>query len=268
MSQTTTPPTKAERKAAARQARLERERAEAAAAHRRRRLLQLGGLLVAAAVIVGIAIAASSGGGSSTKTASSGGAVAGASESRAMLAGIPQNGLTLGNPKAPVTLVEFADPQCPFCKQYSLNEMPKVVRDYVRTGKVKMELRLLKFIGPDSVKAAQAIQAAAAQDKLWNAADLTYFNQGEENTGYVNDAFLRKVLGAVPGLDVDRALSQSGSPQVARALSDADAMATRYGVDSTPSFLVGPTGGTLKKVNVQSLTAGEIGQAIQQASTS
>jgi protein-disulfide isomerase len=266
MSETATPPTKAERKAAARRARVERERAEAAAAQRRRRLIRLGGLLAAAAVIVGIAIAASGGGG--TKTAASGGAVAGASESRAMLAGIPQKGLTLGNPKAPVTLVEFADPQCPFCRQYSLNEMPKVVRDYVRTGKVKMELRLLKFIGPDSVKAAQALQAAALQDKLWNATDLTYFNQGQENSGYVSDGFLRKVLGAVPGLDVERALAQSTSPQVSRALSDAGAMAARYGVDSTPSFVVGPTGGTLRKVDVQSLTAGEIGQAIEQASKS
>jgi protein-disulfide isomerase len=264
MSQTASSPTKAERKAAAKQARLERERAEAARAHRRRRLLQLGGLLGAAAAIVVIAIVASSGGG--TKTASSGGAVAGASESRAMLAGIPQKGAVLGNPNAPVTLVEFADPQCPFCKQYTLNSMPKVVQDHVRTGKVKMELRLMSFIGPDSVKATQALEAAALQNKLWNATDVLYYNQGSENTGYVTDSFLRDVLGAVPGLDVNQALAQTKDPRVTQAMNQTDTLAKRYGIDSTPSFLVGKSGGTLTKVNTKTLSASEIEQAIQQAS--
>ena len=265
MSQTASSPTKAERKAAAREARLERERAEAAKAHRRRRLLQLGGLLGIAAGIVVIAIVASSGGGG-TKTASSGGAVAGGAESSSMLAGIPQKGAVLGNPNAPVTLVEFADPQCPFCKEYTLNSMPKVVQDYVRSGKVKMELRLMSFIGPDSVKAAQALEAAGLQNKLWNATDVLYYNQGRENSGYVTDSFLRSVLGAVPGLNVNQALAQAKDPRVTQAMNQTDTLANRYGVDSTPTFLVGKSGGALKKVNVQSLSASEIEQAIQQAS--
>jgi protein-disulfide isomerase len=179
--------------------------------------------------------------------------------------GIPQRGVTLGNPNAPVTLVEFADPQCPFCREYSLNAMPELVRKYVRTGKAKMELRLMSFIGPDSVKAARAIEAAGLQNKMWNAADMMYHNQGQENSGYVSDGFLRRVMGAIPGLDVQKALSQVNDPRVEKSMAETDTLATRYGVNSTPSFLVGKSGGTLRNVQLQTLSASELGQAIDAA---
>ena len=77
-----------------------------------------------------------------------------------MLAGIPQSGIYLGNPAAPVPLVEFADLQCPFCREYTLQTLPQLVQDYVRTGKVRMEFRNLSFLGKDSVTAGRAAAAA------------------------------------------------------------------------------------------------------------
>src|SRR3982751_5830497 len=85
--------------------------------------------------------------------AATAGSAKGAAATAALIGGIPQKGVTLGRADAPVTIVEFADPQCPFCKDYTLNEMPAVVQKYVRTGKAKMELRYLTFIGPDSITA-------------------------------------------------------------------------------------------------------------------
>jgi len=67
------------------------------------------------------------------------------------LAGIPQSDRILGNPAAKVMLVEYADPQCPACRLYTLDFFPTLVRDYVRTGKVKTEFRGFPFIGEDSV---------------------------------------------------------------------------------------------------------------------
>ena len=91
-----------------------------------------------------IAVVVSSGG-SSTKTDSKG-KVEGASQTTQLLKGIPQKGITLGDPKAPVTLTEFADLQCPFCRDYTLKTFPTIVAKYVRTGKVKMVFRNYAFI--------------------------------------------------------------------------------------------------------------------------
>ena len=71
--------------------------------------------------------------------------------------GIPQHGIDLGDRRRPATLVEIADLQCPFCAQYSTHRAGRsVVRDYVRTGRVRYELRFRSFLGRDSVRAAGA----------------------------------------------------------------------------------------------------------------
>jgi protein-disulfide isomerase len=249
-------PTRKELRDAARRERTEREAALAAAAARRRRLTRLGAVLAAAAVVIAaLVVVSASGSGSKTaqRTASSG-SVAGTRESTAMLSGIPQSGLTLGNPTAPVRVIEFADLQCPFCRDYSLNTMPRLVQDYVRPGKVRMEFRSLAFIGPDSVRAARVAQSAAEQNKLWNFVDLAYFNQGKENSGWATDAVLRRLAGAVPGLDANRAFAARDSAAVTAQLKAADTLATSSGVQSTPTFLVG-RGSSLKAVDAAGLPA-------------
>jgi protein-disulfide isomerase len=256
MSAVSTPPkqTKQERREAARQARLDAERAAAAGAARKRRLAMLGGVLAVAAVIVVAAIVISSGGGSNdagsraSSVEKATGAIPGQRESSEMLTGIQQAGIFLGDPKAPVRFVEFADLQCPFCREYSLNTLPVLVQDYVRKGKVRMEFRDLAFIGDDSLKAGRWAAGAARQGKLWNFADVMYFNQGEENTGYVTDAFLTKIANA-SGVDAAKAKAYAATDASAQGIKDATALAQRYGVSSTPSFLVGRRGGGLAKVD-------------------
>jgi protein-disulfide isomerase len=196
----------------------------------RRRLAQLGGVLTLAVALVLVAIVVSSDSKNETPKKRPGEVVAGQTEVREMLAGIPQSGITLGDPKAKVTMIEFADLQCPFCKQFSQQTLPLVVRDYVRSGKLKIEFRGLSFIGPDSVTAAQAAAGAARRNRLWNFVDLFYFNQHEENSGYATADFLAKIArgAGVPSI-------AGGSPQ---ALADANALAQRHGVDSTPTLVV------------------------------
>ena len=253
---TTVQPNRKERRDAARRERVEREAARAAATARRRRLARLGAVLAGAALVVAVLVVVS-GSGSGTKPAArtaASGPVAGARETSALLAGIPQHGLTLGRPKAPVRVVEFADLQCPFCRDYSTGVLPRLVRTYVRPGKVRMEFRSLHFIGPDSERAARVVQAAGRQDKLWNVLDLAYRSQGKENSGWATDALLRRLAGAVPGLDVGRVFAARDSAAVTAELKAANTLATTSGVQSTPTFLVG-RGSSLKAVDAAGLPA-------------
>jgi len=254
---TTATPTKKERRDQARQERIAREQAEAARTARRRRFTRLGAVLGAAAVVVVILVAVSSSGGGSTASTSSSAsssAVAGTQASRSLLNGIPQKGLTLGNANAPVRVLEFADLQCPFCRDYSLGVMPGLVQKYVRTGKVRMEFHALAFIGPDSVRAARVAEAAGQQNKLWNVADLAYHNQGAENSGWATDGKLRSIAAAVPGLDVKQVFAARNSAAVTAQLKAASDLATRSGVNETPTFLVG-RGSSLKAVDAAGLPA-------------
>jgi protein-disulfide isomerase len=236
--------TRKEQREAARAARAE---AEAARARQRRRLWQLGGALALAAAIV-VALVVAFGAGDERRARRAGESLPGQFEANRRYAGIPQKGIALGDPDAPVTLVEFADLQCPFCRDYSTGVLPALVAEYVRTGKVRMVFRNVAFIGTDSVRGAQMAAAAGLQGKLWEFVDIFYANQGAENDGYVTDEFLRNVGGAVKGLDVERAFEDRGLAKVQDELNEAQAEWQSYGLGGTPSFVMGPTGGELTPV--------------------
>ena len=230
------------RKAATREARIAAEARVRAERARRRRLRALAGIVLTAAAVVAVAVAISSGG---SANAASGGRLVGAAFSSNLFAGIPQHGTVLGRSNAPVKMVEFADLQCPYCDAYSVQTLPTLVNEYVRPGKLQLQFENLSFIGPGSVAAGRVAAAAARQDKLWNFVDLLYLNQGRENTGYVTPAYLRRLLRAIPQLNVAAAISGSQTPSADAALSQANEVASQDGINATPSFLIGKTGGTL-----------------------
>ena len=227
----------------------------------RRRLLFVA---VAAAAVVAVALVAAmlvTTGGSSKKT----GAPVGSQHVAAMLRGVPQSGTALGSGKAPVTLVEFADPQCPYCADWARLALPVIVRHYVRTGKVRIVYSGMHFVGPESEAALRTALAAAAQGRFWNVLELLYENQGTENTGWVTDSLLRSIGGAIPGLDTSKMLDDRNSAEVDRMLAAADALAQQAGVNSTPTFAVGRTGSTLRIVPVSSLGATGLEPALDAA---
>jgi len=258
--------TRDQKRAAARAARVEAERTQAAAARRRRRLLTLGGVLAAAAAVVVVAILVSGGGGGNASdrpqaAQTSSGAIPGQKESAEMLAGIPQKGIYLGRTDAPVRLVEFADLQCPICREYALQSLPTLVQDYVRTGKVRMEFRNLSFLGPDSITAGRAAAAAGQQNKLWNFTDVLYYNQGEENSGYVTQQFIDRINKAA-GVDSAEADAFAKSAASQEPLAAANTMANQFGVNATPTILVGKRGGDLKAVDADATDVSAFKSAI------
>lgn len=206
----------------------------------RRRAYQLGGLLVSTLAIVGVLVAvlASSG----PPALEPGKPVPGAPAAVALFAGIPQSGVTLGAATAPLTLVEFGDLQCPFCAYYATHTLASLVERYVRPGHLRLVFRSVDGLGEDSVRAARMAQALAEQNHMWQFLDIAYRNQGEENSGYVTEDFLRAIADAIPGVDGPLALSRLGSAEVGKQIEQAIGLAKALHLSTTPSFLLYGTG--------------------------
>ncbi len=217
-----------------------------------------GTVIVAAVVVAGALVAVSAIGSRSTASSA---VVSGSAETSAMLRGVPQHGNVLGSPKAPVTITEYADFQCPYCARFSIETLPTLVQDYVRTGKVKLVFRGVAIIGPDSVPPLQAAFAAGEQNRLWNYAELVYRNQGEENSGWVSDDLLRSLGEAAPGLDAGKMMDARGSTSVQAKINDAQNAWVDHRIQYTPTFVVVHKGGTPRVIE-GALPIGAFRQAI------
>jgi protein-disulfide isomerase len=227
----------------------------------RGRLYVAGG--VVALLVLGALIGASLlGGGGDTARETGGAAAYGAEEVETLLAGIPQEGNALGDPSAPITLVEYADIQCPYCAVWSREVFPTVVEDYVRSGKIRMEFAGLYFLGAESELGLRSAVAAGEQDKLWNVLHLLYMNQGSENSGWVTESSLRSLGTSVEGLDASTMLADRDAPAVTRALEESQKRATAAGVSGVPSFEAGPTGGTMERIEFSSFDPAEFTKAL------
>jgi protein-disulfide isomerase len=154
------------------------------------------------------------------------------------LAGIPESGNVLGKPGANVTLIEYADPQCPACRSYTVSVFPTIVNEYIRPGKVKTEFRGYPFIGPDSVKALRFLLAAGLQDRLWQLQEALYRHQGAENDGWVTDDLIRGLAGEINGLDVAKLFSDANSTPIVEKAESAAGEAEAAGIPGTPTFFI------------------------------
>ncbi len=213
-----------------------------------------GAVLAAAAAVILVLTAALvlRGGDGSSSSPGSGGSpatptwsVAGVDETEELLKGIPQDGMSLGWPSAPVTLLEYVDLQCPFCKEHQLDVQPALIKELVRTKQAQIAFVPLAFLGSDSVAARNVFMRMAQTNKAWDFANLFYWNQGQENSGYVTDAFLRGLVGAIPGTKPQDA-SRKLDPGLAEITAQRDILGQRVlgaRESGTPGFTVGPTNG-------------------------
>jgi protein-disulfide isomerase len=230
-----------------------------------RRLWVVGGAvaLILVAVVLGVVLTS---GDDTPSVAADGATLPDAAEATALFDGIAQSGTALGRPDAPVTLVEFADLQCPFCRQFAVEAMPTVVEEHIREGTVRMEFRGLSFIGPDSERGLRAVLAAGQQDRLYEMTELLYYNQGGENDGWLNDDLIQAAARSIPGVDVAQLVGDMDSGAVSDLIEEHAAEAQQRAVNSTPTVFVGRTGGDLTRVEMESATDVEsITRAIEAA---
>lgn len=187
--------------------------------------IAFGAAVVAAAAIIAVALLVQGGESRPSAPASD-------------LSGIAQEGTFLGNPEAEVLLIEYADLQCPFCARYSTQVFPHLVDEYVRPGKVRMELRGLAFLGPDSEKALRFVVAAGLQNRAWQLQEELYLAQGDENSGWVTDELVRELASGIDGLDVDELFEDADSPEVTARIREMAGQGQADGVPGTPTFFV------------------------------
>ena len=200
----------------------------------RSRLYLLGAAGLGAVVVVIVIILVGTSGGSSGTTSSATSTTPAATVS---LAGIPQKGITLGRPSAPVTVMVFEDPQCPYCMEWNQQTLPTVVKKYVRTGRVKLQYRGINIIGPNSEYGLRANYAAGEQNKLWHMADELYARQGEENSGWINDSTIASAAKAA-GANVNSISAAFLTAPVTNMWKSAEQAAKTYAVSGTPTFIV------------------------------
>ena len=141
----------------------------------------------------------------------------------------------LGKADASVTVIEFTDYQCPFCKRFSKNTLPQIIKEYIDTGKIKYVLREfpLKRIHPSADKLAQAALCAGDQGKYWEMHDSFFKGTKKPNP---ND--LSKEITALK-LNAKTFNSCLDSDKYAKKITTDITDGTKLGVRGTPSFFIG-----------------------------
>ena len=178
--------------------------------------------------------------------------------------GIAQNGTVLGASDATVTLIEYADLQCPACRAYAESYVPGIVEQYVRPGRIKLDFRGIAFIGPDSETALRYVLAAGFQNRLWDLQEAMYRNQGGENAGWVTEELVRDLAEDIDGLDADRMVADAETDVVTAMMAETAQQADAAGVQGTPSLALQV--GTEQPVLLDSgLSFGELSQALDAA---
>jgi protein-disulfide isomerase len=164
-----------------------------------------------------------------------------------LLTGVPQRGAALGDPKAPVTLQLFGDLQCPEVRQVMLGAIPVLIRHWVRDGELRIVYRSIKSDTHDSrefMKQQVAALAAGQQGKMWTFIDLFYREQQAQFTEYADDAFLEGIAEQAAVEPLQWAEERESGGWAGEVESDeALFWANNFPVRTTPSFLIGPTGG-------------------------
>jgi protein-disulfide isomerase len=153
-------------------------------------------------------------------------------------AGLPATGYVLGRADAPVTIDLYEDFQCPACERWGASVFPTLARNEIANGQAKIVFHNFPFIGPESLLAARAAEAASRQGQFWDLWSALYANQGPENAGTITPARLTDVAAAL-GMDTAKFTSDMNSSGAGMAVDASIADAHRVGVDSTPTLVVG-----------------------------
>jgi protein-disulfide isomerase len=143
----------------------------------------------------------------------------------------------MGNPNAPVHIIEYGDFQCPYCLKFWSQTEPQLIKEYINADKVYFEYRSYAILGPESAWAAEGAYCAGDQGKFWEYHDTLFTNWTGENVG---DFTKDKLVTYAKALDLNMEEFKkclSGEKHKGTVEQDA-AEAEANGVHATPTFFI------------------------------
>ena len=143
----------------------------------------------------------------------------------------------IGNPNAPITVLEWGDYQCTFCYRFHESSLNVLLEEYVDSGKVKLVFKDFPLNGPDSVLGAEASYCAEDQGKYWEYHDELYTNWAGERTGWINYDSLNNFAESIE-LDLGQFSSCLNEHKYRQKVLELEKFGREVGIDATPSFLI------------------------------
>lgn len=143
----------------------------------------------------------------------------------------------LGNPNAPITMVEFGDYQCTFCSKFFHETENSIITNYIKTGKVKILFKDYIILGQDSINAANAAHCANDQKLFWEYHSMLYNNWAGEDTGWADLAHLHEFANTL-GLDMDVFSTCMSDLKWNELVNLSSKDGQKLGVSGTPTFFV------------------------------
>ena len=187
--------------------------------------------------------------------------IEGAGAVQRLLGGIQQDGATLGDPDAPVTVQVFNDVQCEPCAGYQLEVVEPLIAGFVRDqGDVRLEFHHFPMSRAGLGLAAYGAVAAGLQDYEWQFIELFFRNQGEAEVEGVTQELLDQVANAILNFNVEQWQRDMEDDEVRETLEDDDVLAAEQGFPAEPAVVVTGPGGTRKLI--QSPTLEQINAAV------
>lgn len=150
----------------------------------------------------------------------------------------------IGAANAPVTIAVWSDFQCPFCKRFEVETLPRIIQEYGQSGKVKIVFLDFAFLGEDSTNAGVYNRA------VWKLYPEMYYawrgsmfeaQDDEGDRGFGDAKSIEELTAKIPGIDVAKVsadVKANREAYIATMTADRE-QAIKFGINATPSFIIG-----------------------------
>lgn len=150
----------------------------------------------------------------------------------------PDDPLAIGDVDAPIVLLNWTDLRCPFCAAFDRETLPKIVKEYVDTGKVRIETHDVAFFGDASLDAAVAARAAGEQGKFFEYVETLYAAAPESGHPDMPREKLVRFAQEAGVPDLDRFVADLDNKELRKAAEQSTTEAQQVGVNSVPFFVI------------------------------